>query len=275
MSSKLTALFWVRDSYLPTIKAPPLHRAVLLLLASYANPDGSRIFQSSRGVATLLGCDRSTVQDALKFWRDSGVLILVKPGNGRGHANEYRINLETECMALPFENENGVTETPFSRGNGVEGTNKRVDKGVDKRGAYATTTESPNTPKKAHTENHQRKADDSVRANSNLEKLKRTAEAELMRGMPEANRRAVRMAIETVAVHAHNSGVIPRTAQYFLTGVRNLTDIERDFIRDWDQKSADAWVRVNGLILEAEQLAKESGKDFFEVFRELRNRDTE
>lgn len=141
MSPKLTALFWVRDSYLPTIKAPPLSKAVLLLLASYANPDGTRIFQSSRGVATLLGCERSTVQDAIKFWREQAVLVLVRPGNGRNHANEYRLNLEREClsppletngvMATPFEHVNGVMETPFSEGNGVIEPNKRGDKRGD------------------------------------------------------------------------------------------------------------------------------------------------
>jgi biotin operon repressor len=150
MRSKLTALFWVRDSYLPTIKAPPLYKAVLLLGASYANPDGSRIFQSSRGVATLLGCERSTVQDAFKFWREQGVLVLVQPGNGRNHANEYRLNLERECVSprleangvreTPFEHVNGVGETPFSEGNGVTGTNKRGDK----RSAGNPPPKSPN-----------------------------------------------------------------------------------------------------------------------------------
>ena len=148
--SKLTALFWVRDSYLPTIKAPPLYKAVLLLSASYANPDGSRIFQSSRGVAALLGCERSTVQDAFKFWREQGVLVLVQPGNGRNHANEYKLNLEKEWGSLrsdtkgvtetPFAHVNGVRETPFKEGNGVIGPNKRGDK----RGAGNPPPKSPN-----------------------------------------------------------------------------------------------------------------------------------
>ena len=148
--SKLTALFWVRDSYLPAIKAPPLYKAVLLLAASYSNPDGTRIFQSSRGVAALLGCERSTVQDAFKFWREQGVLVLVRPGNGRNHANEYRLNLEKECASprsetngvteTPFEHVNGVRETPFEEGNGVTGTNKRGGK----RGAGNPPPKSPN-----------------------------------------------------------------------------------------------------------------------------------
>jgi len=137
--SKLTALFWVRDSYLPTIKAPPLHKAVLLLAASYANPDGSSIFQSSRGVAALLGCERSTVQSAFKFWREKGVLALVQAGNGRSHANEFRINLnidlETNGVLETPLFRNGVLETPFQEGNGVIEADKRGGKRGDKRGA--------------------------------------------------------------------------------------------------------------------------------------------
>jgi len=117
----LTALFWMRDSYLPTIKAPPLYKAVLLLIASYANPDGTRIFQSSRGIASLLGCDRKTVQNALKFWRDQSVLVLTHSGNGRNHANEYRINLNQETnggMDTPFLDANGGMDTPFEQING-------------------------------------------------------------------------------------------------------------------------------------------------------------
>lgn len=125
------------------------------------------------------------------------------------------------------------------------------------------------------SENHQGETDDLLRATSHLEKLKREAEEELMHGMPEGNRFSVRMAIETVAVHAHNSGVGPRSAKYFVVGARNLSDVELNVVRNWDPKSADAWIKNNALIVAAERTAKESGRDFFEVFRELRRKDCE
>lgn len=76
--SKLTCLFDVRD-YLPDVKCFFSYKAVLLYLASYANPDGTNIFQSARSIAAGLGCDRNTARDALRYWLDLGILVEDRP----------------------------------------------------------------------------------------------------------------------------------------------------------------------------------------------------
>lgn len=107
-SAKLTCLFHTRDCVLPEVDCPPSYKAILLLLASYANPNGTQIFQSSRSLAAVLGYDRNTVRSAIKFWCDLGVLVIVKRGHGRGHAHEYLIRL------VPVESLHGEKGEPFT-----------------------------------------------------------------------------------------------------------------------------------------------------------------
>jgi hypothetical protein len=145
--SVFRCLFFVRDSVLPYIKCPGSYKAVLFYLASFANPDGTQIFQSSRSIAKGIGYDRNTVRDAVQFWIQTKFLSLVRPGNGRGHANEYRILAETgeprapylpkkEGIAHPFMQERGEPE-------GDKGVNSNGERG-EKTGAPFTPTESPN-----------------------------------------------------------------------------------------------------------------------------------
>jgi len=148
--SKLTALFFVRDNVLPYAKCPPSYRSILLLLASYANPDGTRVFQSSRSISALLGFDRNTVREAIKFWLRQDILILVEPGNGRGHANEYAIRMEAEVFVQHSGENDGLERgepfTPLERERGELDTHKGVNfprERGEQRGEPFTPTESP------------------------------------------------------------------------------------------------------------------------------------
>ena len=112
----LRCLFDVRE-YLPTVEAFFTHKAVLFYLASFANPDGSNIIQSSRSIARKFGCARNTAIAAINFWVRKGILVIDQPGrDGRGHAPMYSIHLpETGRLATRLSNSNGPTPDPFTK----------------------------------------------------------------------------------------------------------------------------------------------------------------
>ncbi len=112
----LRCLFDVRE-YLSTVEASFPKKAVLFLLASFANPDGSNIIQSSRSIARQFGCARNTAIAALDFWVRRGILVVDRPGSdGRGHAPMYSIHLpETGRLATRLSNSNGPTPNPFTK----------------------------------------------------------------------------------------------------------------------------------------------------------------
>jgi len=148
---KLTALFFVRDSVLPYIRCSPAAKAILLYLASFANPDGTSIFMGSRKIAEVTGYDRNTVKAALRLWLEIGILVLVKQGRqGSGHANEYRIALEKGELFTLSMPEIGGTIHPFELGKRVsERVNSDLEKGEQKgeqKGEPFTPTETPNVP---------------------------------------------------------------------------------------------------------------------------------
>jgi hypothetical protein len=119
--SKLTSVFFVRDCVMPSVKSSPAAKSILLWLATYANPDGTRIFMGSRKIAELTGYVRNTVIAAIKFWLATGILVLVKRGRrGSGHANEYRIALEKGELFTLSGQDKGSTIAPLDE-------NKRVN----------------------------------------------------------------------------------------------------------------------------------------------------
>jgi hypothetical protein len=91
-----------------------------------------------------------------------------------------------------------------------------------------------------------------------------------MRGKPEKDRAKVRAEIETVAVNALNSGRTPRSPSYFIAGVENLSDLERKAAESFDEQRFDVLARNNALVLKAERIAEASGRDFFDVWREVK-----
>jgi len=118
----LTCLYWVRDQLLPVCRCSPMERHILLYLASFADPDGSHIYQCDRSIAAGTGHDRRHVRDALEYWELEGALIKVRPGRpGRGHGPEWRIPVPQRRM-IPVPQKGSLdTRLKEKRGpNGVQ-----------------------------------------------------------------------------------------------------------------------------------------------------------
>jgi len=92
--SKLTALFTVRR-WLREFPCTSAESYVLFALAAYAQPDGTDVHPGVGDLERITKFDRSTIIDALKFWRALAAITRVKCGcRQRREADEYRINLD-------------------------------------------------------------------------------------------------------------------------------------------------------------------------------------
>jgi hypothetical protein len=75
------------------------------------------------------------------------------------------------------------------------------------------------------------------------ESLMRQAGTVLAEQYPHWKPWQVELAVWTVMGNAYNSGKVPRSPQYFVTGVNNLTNGELDFIENyWNEESFRAWL---------------------------------
>jgi hypothetical protein len=93
---KLTALFTVRR-WLRETPCTAAQASVLFAMASFAQPDGTRIHPGVDDLAELTKLDRKTVIAALKVWRAAGTITRTKNGNRRmRQADEHKINLDWE-----------------------------------------------------------------------------------------------------------------------------------------------------------------------------------
>jgi hypothetical protein len=231
--SVLTCFFFVRDRVLPAVKCPPSYKAVLLFLASFANPDGTSVFQSSRSIAGRLGYDRNTVRQAIHYWIEAKVLGLVRAGNGRGHANEYRILLETAESFTPYSVKNGGTVHPFNEKRGDLTTNKGANSPAEtgeKTGEPITPTESPN--KNTEITNHHpppKKADD-----DRIQRLFDQAERLLLAQGEDPF--FVLVALEFLDKRSFECGKSPpATVQWYLTAYSNLKHDSQEVAAVWEQ----------------------------------------
>lgn len=90
---------------LPKSVLMPTDKHVARLMSQFANPDGTRIFPGVRKLARCMGVSPRTVIRSLEVLRDdTGLLILVRHGNTRGDADEYRLSVPqniVELLALP------------------------------------------------------------------------------------------------------------------------------------------------------------------------------
>jgi hypothetical protein len=92
--SKLTAYFSVRRMLQSApMECGPVERNVLLLMAGFADPDGTNIIQSYDSISEVAGFSKSAVRLAVDFWIALKILILIKPGGGRGRAPQYTVDL--------------------------------------------------------------------------------------------------------------------------------------------------------------------------------------
>jgi hypothetical protein len=232
-ASVLTCLFFVRDRVLPSVKCPGSYKAVLLLLASFANPDGTSIFQSSRSIAGRLGYDRNTVRRAIDYWIESKILFLVRAGNGRGNANEYHIPLETAAPVTPYSAQNGGTVHPFREKSGEPASDKGAISPAEtgeKTGEPITPTELPK--KKTEITNHHppsKKEDD-----ERIQFLFDQAERILVGQGEDAS--FVSVALELLDERSVELGKSPpATVQWYLAAFSNLKHDSRDVAAVWER----------------------------------------
>jgi len=67
---------------------------VALKLADHANDDGSNVYPAKASIARLAQCSESTVQNALRAFRDCGFVSVVRQGgNGPKDPTVYAINV--------------------------------------------------------------------------------------------------------------------------------------------------------------------------------------
>jgi hypothetical protein len=93
----------IRDAVIPTSV-----KVTALVIASYGDLDGSRIFPSQRRLMATTQQGESTVRNALKFMRDNGLLYRESRGSNMGRngiADSYRLtlpeDLETRFRFVP------------------------------------------------------------------------------------------------------------------------------------------------------------------------------
>jgi hypothetical protein len=136
--SKLRCMFTVRR-FLAEFACTAAESQILLLLSSFAQPDGTRVIQSYDSIAGITKLDKRTVRRAVAFWIQNKILILAKPGGGRGNAATYRIDMEKVVTQPTFSETKVVTQPIFPEIKVVT----EADKGGHKGGQE---THPPNVP---------------------------------------------------------------------------------------------------------------------------------
>lgn len=70
-----------------------------MLLASYGNLDGTRIWPGVDRLVLVTCASRSTVLRQLTTLRDAGLIERVRRGDrARGHADEYRLTVPVDVL---------------------------------------------------------------------------------------------------------------------------------------------------------------------------------
>ncbi len=103
----------VHDSALPIRSAT---RAVLLALADYAQPDGTRVFPRMDTVAARVKLSRRQLARHMSELRKMGVLVVVRPARFHDQA-EYKIALDVLCPEPPPERDDGNVMPAENRGD--------------------------------------------------------------------------------------------------------------------------------------------------------------
>lgn len=89
MSVALMSLVW-------EIRWPTQSQLLIALkLADHANDEGANVYPSKSRIAEQAQCSESTVKNALRAFRDCGILrVTKKGGNGPGSTTIYEINVD-------------------------------------------------------------------------------------------------------------------------------------------------------------------------------------
>lgn len=80
---------------------PPTVKLVALVLATYADPNGTRVRPGQDVVAAVTGCTERTVQRQFRLLTEMNLIELVRRGGGRGgkgKASEYRLTIPVDLL---------------------------------------------------------------------------------------------------------------------------------------------------------------------------------
>lgn len=81
------------------IRLPAAVKGTALMLASYADADGSRIHPGNERLARVTGSSDKTIRRHIAALRDSGLLLKTRHGNRHiGQANEYRLVVPADLL---------------------------------------------------------------------------------------------------------------------------------------------------------------------------------
>lgn len=85
------------------VQIPPGCKYLGLMMATYANGDGTHILPGIERLARVMNVSEPTVKRALKELRQLGLVERVKQGNRHAKlADEYRLTMPSNVLDLPM-----------------------------------------------------------------------------------------------------------------------------------------------------------------------------
>jgi DNA-binding transcriptional ArsR family regulator len=83
-----------------------------LMLATYADPDGTRVHPGVKRLARVMDVSEPTVKRSMAVLRSLGLVVLVKQGNRwANQADEYRLTVPMDLLELPMLDPNESAES--------------------------------------------------------------------------------------------------------------------------------------------------------------------
>jgi hypothetical protein len=97
------------------VQMPGTTKLLALVLATYADKDGTRVRPGVERLALVMCCNEKTVDRAFKTLRHLGLVKLTKRGNRHAkEADEYRLTIPSTLLSQPMLN---PEETELSGGH--------------------------------------------------------------------------------------------------------------------------------------------------------------
>lgn len=94
------------------VQIPSGVKFLALMMATYADPDGSRVHPGVERLARVMGVSEPTVKRSLAVLRSYGLIVLVKQGNRwANQADDYQLAVPSNLLDLPMLDPNESAES--------------------------------------------------------------------------------------------------------------------------------------------------------------------
>lgn len=94
------------------LEIPSGVKFLALMLATYADPDGTRVHPGVKRLARVMDVSEPTVKRSMAVLRSLGLVVLVKQGNRwANQADEYRLTVPMDLLELPMLDPNESAES--------------------------------------------------------------------------------------------------------------------------------------------------------------------